>query len=83
MQGSWDGTSPSPVQDRRYRRRGFATEIHRQSLIVTPAEGIDAVLVTCDIDNLASAAIIERLGGVMDDVRDDPEGPPKRRYWIR
>jgi predicted acetyltransferase len=66
-----------------YRRRGFATEILRQSLIIGRAEGIDAVLVTCDVDNLASAAIIERLGGVMEDIRDDPEGPPKRRYWIR
>jgi predicted acetyltransferase len=66
-----------------YRRRGFATEILRQSLIIARSEGIDDVLVTCDDDNLASAAIIERLGGVMEDIRDDPEGPPKRRYWIR
>jgi predicted acetyltransferase len=39
--------------------------------------------VTCDDDNLASATIIERLGGVLDDVRPDPDVPPKRRYWIR
>jgi predicted acetyltransferase len=66
-----------------YRRRGFATEILRQALIVARSEGIDEVLVTCDVDNVASATIIERMGGVMEDIRPDPEGPPKRRYWIR
>lgn len=39
--------------------------------------GIDRVLVTCDDDNLASAATIERNGGVLEDVRGI-----KRRYWI-
>jgi predicted acetyltransferase len=66
-----------------YRRRGFATEILRQSLIIARSIGIDEVLVTCDDDNVASATIIERLGGAMEDIRPDPEGPPKRRYWIR
>jgi predicted acetyltransferase len=40
------------------------------------------VLVTCDEDNLASIAVIERCGGVLEDVRPDPDGAPKRRYWI-
>jgi predicted acetyltransferase len=66
----------------RYRRRGYATEILRQSLIVARAEGVDRVLVTCDDDNAASATIIERLGGVLEDVRDASDGIPKRRYWI-
>jgi predicted acetyltransferase len=65
------------------RRRGFATEILRQALIIARSEGVDDVLLTCDEDNLASATIIERLGGVLEDVRVDPDGPPKRRYWIR
>jgi predicted acetyltransferase len=41
------------------------------------------VLLTCDEDNRMSDRVIERLGGVFEDVRVDPEGPPKRRYWIR
>lgn len=65
-----------------YRRRGFATEILRQALIIARSEGVDAVLLTCDEDNLVSASIIEQLGGVLEDVRADPDGPPKRRYWI-
>ena len=65
-----------------HRRRGYAGEILRQSLVLARAEGVERVLVTCDDDNLASARIIERLGGVLEDVRATPDGPPKRRYWI-
>lgn len=66
-----------------FRRRGFATEILRQSLIVARAVGVDRALLTCDEDNLGSSTVIERCGGVL-----DPEWPrtdeahPKRRYWI-
>jgi predicted acetyltransferase len=65
------------------RRRGYATEILRQALIGCRAEGVDEVLVTCDEDNLATAAIIERLGGELEDIRPEPGAKPKRRYWIR
>jgi len=66
----------------RYRRRGYATEILRQSLIIARAEGVDRVLVTCDEDNMASAAVIELGGGILEDIRPDPPEVPKRRYWI-
>jgi predicted acetyltransferase len=66
----------------RHRRRGCATEILRQALVVARAEGIDRVLVTCDDDNIGSAVVIERAGGVLDDVRSAPEGTHVRRYWI-
>jgi len=65
-----------------HRRRGFAGEILGHGLIVARAEGVDRVLVTCDEDNLASARVIERHGGVLEDVRAQPDGPPRRRYWI-
>lgn len=65
-----------------YRRRGYAGEIFRQALIIARSEGIDRVLITCDANNAASATVIERNGGALQDVRDDPNGPPKRRYWI-
>jgi predicted acetyltransferase len=66
-----------------FRRRGYATEMLRQALIIARAYGIDDVLVTCDEGNLASAAIIERVGGVLEDIRPEPGAQPKRRYWIR
>lgn len=65
-----------------YRRRGIGTEILRQSLIVARAEGVDRVLVVCEEDNLVSATVIERLGGVFEDVRLDATGTRMRRYWI-
>lgn len=65
-----------------HRRRGFATEILRQSLIIARAEGVQSALVTCDEGNVASATIIERAGGVLEDVRVGADGVPKRRYWI-
>jgi predicted acetyltransferase len=67
-----------------FRRRGYATEILRQSLVIARAHGVDRALLTCDDDNLASRATIERCGG-----RLDPEQPffdtghqLVRRYWI-
>ena len=41
-----------------HRRRGYATEILRQSLIIARAARVDRVLVTCDQDNAGSRAVI-------------------------
>ena len=68
----------------KHRRRGYATEMLRQSLVIARELGIDDVLVTCDDDNVASAKTIERSGGEFDSVVDGPEtGQRRRRYWIR
>lgn len=67
-----------------HRRRGHATEILRQSLVVARAEGIRDVLVTCAVDNAGSRAVIERCGGEFESTVHDPqENVEKRRYWIR
>ena len=65
-----------------HRRRGYATEILRQSLVVARSVGVDRVLVTCDDDNVGSATVIERCGGVLDSVIDNDDGVQTRRYWI-
>ncbi|HEY1761486.1 MAG TPA: GNAT family N-acetyltransferase [Acidimicrobiales bacterium] len=67
-----------------HRRKGYATEILRQALVVIRAEGVDAVLVTCDEDNVASARTIERNGGVFDSISPPSCGEVEtvRRYWI-
>lgn len=66
-----------------FRRRGYAAEIFRQSLQVAAGLGIDPALVTCDDDNAGSARVIERQGGVLEDVDDDGSRPVgKRRYWV-
>lgn len=67
-----------------HRRRGYATEILRQSLGFCTGLGLDRVLLTCDDGNLGSQIVIERNGGVLENIL--PPGPdlkvPKRRYWI-
>jgi predicted acetyltransferase len=67
-----------------HRRKGYATEILRQSLIILRSEGVERVLVTCGSENAGSARTIEKNGGIYEltvpAARDDPV--ETRRYWI-
>jgi predicted acetyltransferase len=65
-----------------YRRRGYATEMLRQGLIIARAVGVDRVLVTCDEANVASATVIERCGGTFESLVGQADGPRTRRYWV-
>lgn len=66
-----------------HRRNGYAIEILRQALIIAHAHGVERVLVTCDDANIASAAVIERSGGVLERVVPAGDGDVSfRRYWI-
>src|SRR5262245_22544941 len=65
------------------RRKGYATEMLRQTLPLAAALGIERLLLTCDEDNVGSRKVIEANGGVLENVvADPPTGVPKRRYWI-
>lgn len=63
------------------RRQGLATWALGQTLQRASTLGLDRVLLTCDPDNDASVATIERNGGQLEDTRQTSIGP-KRRYWI-
>ncbi|GAA2340617.1 GNAT family N-acetyltransferase [Saccharopolyspora halophila] len=65
-----------------HRRKGYATEILRQSLIVASSLGVDRALVTCAADNIGSAKVIEACGGRYDSTVEFEEGPAEHRYWI-
>jgi len=67
-----------------FRRRGYATEILRQSLqIARDTCGLNRILVTCDDDNIGSIRTIEKNGGVLENVVEAPDlDKPLRRYWI-
>ena len=65
-----------------HRRRGYATEILRQSLIIARAAAVGRVLVTCDEDNAGSRTVIESCGGVLDSVVNLDGVPPVLRFWI-
>jgi predicted acetyltransferase len=65
-----------------FRRRGYATDILRQSLAVAASIGLERVLVTCDVDNVGSAAVIERCGGALENVVPVEGSAPRCRYWV-
>jgi len=66
-----------------HRRRGYATEILRQSLIIARSVGVDRILITCDDDNIGSIRVIQSSGGKLDSVLPRGAGEPGvRRYWI-
>ena len=66
-----------------FRRRGHATEILRQALVIARAAGVTSALITCDDDNVASAATIEACGGRFERLAEPVPGePPLRRYWV-
>lgn len=66
-----------------HRRRGYASQILAQSLVLVRAAGVQDVLVTCDDKNVGSAAVIERAGGELQNIVISEAGHAVRRYWIR
>lgn len=65
------------------RGSGNATELLRQTVLKAKAMGIPRVLVTCDAENAASARVIEKNGGVLENrVISDFTKRLVSRYWI-
>ncbi len=64
------------------RGRGLATWALGEVLARARRLDLDSILVTCDDTNLASATVIERNGGELEDVREHAPGARTRRYWI-
>lgn len=66
-----------------FRRRGYGRLIGQLGIEKARGLGLQRVLITCDDDNIASAKIIESLGGVLQD-KIQNEGRPAltRRYWV-
>lgn len=59
------------------RRKGHASAMLREALGVARGLGIERALLTCDVDNAGSRAVIERNGGVLEDQRAG-----KLRFWV-
>jgi predicted acetyltransferase len=65
------------------RRRGYGTHLLRLALPLLRDHGIYRVRITCDEDNIGSAKIIEKNGGVLSGRGVSPEsGKTVRQYWI-
>lgn len=65
------------------RRKGYGRRILALAKDKARQIGIARALVTCDVDNVASARIIEANGGVLADViYSEPMKCRMKRYWI-
>jgi predicted acetyltransferase len=65
-----------------FRCEGYATEILRQAIELAHEEGVDPILVVCNEDNVGSATVIERCGGVFEGRATSEDGTAIRRFWI-
>jgi predicted acetyltransferase len=63
------------------RRRGLATWALGRMLDEARGRGMCRVMITCAVNNVASAKTIEHHGGVLEDIQDTELGT-LRRYWI-
>jgi predicted acetyltransferase len=73
------GYSVRPSQ----RRKGYGTKVLELTLEVARRMGLVRVLVTCDKDNVASAGVILKNGGMLDsEVPSRSSGKLVQRYWI-
>jgi predicted acetyltransferase len=66
------------------RRKGYATRMLAMALAFAKQFGLQCVLITCDKTNVASAGVILKKGGVLENEvpSRSPEGQLKQRYWI-
>ena len=64
-----------------FRGRGYAKDILRRAVEYLATLGVEQALITCEHDNSPSARVIERCGGILEDIRHDGE-VGFRRYWM-
>jgi predicted acetyltransferase len=67
------------------RNKGYATEMLRQSLIwLRDNLGLDKALLSCLVENTASARVMEKNGGQLIDITPHPleTGKMQKRYWV-
>ncbi len=64
------------------RRKGYATEMLRLAVDVAHHGAVDRLLLVCDEDNVGSATVIERCGGVLESTAINDGGTSIRRYWV-
>lgn len=73
------GYSVRPVK----RRKGYATKMLELVLDEARKIGIEKVMLTCDVDNMASSKTILKNGGVLErECPFDWEGERYYKYWI-
>jgi predicted acetyltransferase len=67
----------------RFRQKGYATEMVKQTLSFCKKLGLSSILVTCSDKNTPSWKVIERFGGKLESrTWDEVDQETIRRYWI-
>ncbi|WP_080845168.1 GNAT family N-acetyltransferase [Cytobacillus gottheilii] len=80
MNGGHIGYSIHPNR----RRKGYAAEQLRLSLLEAQKLGLEQILVTCDKSNIASAKTIEKVGGILEnEIKPLKSKESVLRYWIK
>jgi len=64
------------------RKKGYASKMLALALDECRRLGIAKALLTCDKDNIASARVIQKNGGVLENEFTDDAGEITQRYWI-
>ncbi|HDX9578747.1 TPA: GNAT family N-acetyltransferase [Bacillus pseudomycoides] len=65
------------------RRKGYAAEQLRLSLLEAKKLGLERVLITCDKANIGSAKTIQKVGGILENEVISPNtGEIVQRYWV-
>lgn len=65
------------------RRKGHGTQLLEAATSCARELGIERLLLTCHPDNVASAGVIVKCGGVFEDrTHHEPVGHDVCRYWI-
>jgi predicted acetyltransferase len=65
------------------RYKSYGTMLLKLAIPVAFSLGIYRILITCDNDNFGSRKIIEKNGGIFENLIEDPYSKIiKRRYWI-
>ncbi len=62
------------------RKMGYGTRMLKLGLKKAKKLGLSKVLITCDDNNIGSRRIIEKNGGILENIEDG--NPKKRRYWV-
>lgn len=70
-----------------FQGRGYAKTLLRLTLAEAQERGLAKVLITADVDNIASWKVIEACGGALEDIAEDTYlrhggGVMLKRYWI-
>ena len=65
------------------RRKGNAKAMLKEGLKFYKNHGYEKVLITCDLNNIASARTIEACGGVLENILKEDEFHSTKRYWIK